>query len=64
MTQRKPNAWQLIKSVMGAMVGIQSEKQRHEDFSTSSPLPFILVGVLFTLLFVVILWTIVSWVLA
>lgn len=64
MTKRKPNTWQLIKSVMGAMVGIQSERQRQEDFSASSPLPFILVGLLFTLLFVVILWTIVSWVLA
>lgn len=64
MTNRKPNTWQLIKSVMGAMVGIQSERQRQEDFSASSPLPFILVGLLFTLLFVVILWTIVSWVLA
>jgi len=64
MIKRKPSIWQVVKSVLGAMIGIQSEKQRQDDFSASSPLPFIFVGIIFTLLFVVTLWTIVSWVLA
>lgn len=64
MTSPKPGIWQLFKSVFGAMAGIQSEKQRQQDFSASSPLPFIIVGVFFTLLFVVTLYAIVAWVLA
>mgnify|MGYP006141385567 FL=1 len=64
MSAQKPNLLQVIKAVLGAMVGVQSERQRQQDFTASSPLPYIVVGIIFTLLFVAALLLLVSWVLA
>ncbi|KUM53154.1 hypothetical protein AR688_04315 [Rheinheimera sp. EpRS3] len=64
MTNQKPSLSQVIKAVLGALVGVQSEQQRQQDFSASSPLPYIVVGVIVTLLFVVTLLLVVSWVLS
>ncbi len=63
MTQR-PSMRQIIKAVAGAMIGVQSEQQRQQDFASNSPLPYIIVGVIFTLFFVLTLLLIVFWVLA
>ena len=63
MTQR-PSLLQIIKAVCGAMIGVQSEQQRQRDFSASSPLPFIIAGIIFTLFFVLTLLLIVFWVLS
>lgn len=63
MAQR-PSLLQIIKAVAGAMIGVQSEQQRQRDFSASSPLPFIIAGIIFTLFFVLTLLLIVFWVLA
>ncbi|MDP5144307.1 DUF2970 domain-containing protein [Rheinheimera baltica] len=64
MSAKQPGFKQIIKAVFGAMIGVQSEQQRQQDFSASSPLPYILVGVMFAIIFVVVLILIVSWVLA
>lgn len=64
MSAQKPNLLQVIKAVLGAMVGVQSERQRQQDFTASSPLPYIVVGIIFALLFVATLLLVVSWVLA
>ena len=64
MSKQKPGLVQVIKAVLGAMAGVQSEQQRQQDFSANSPLPYIIVGVIFTLLFVVTLLLVVSWVLS
>ena len=64
MSAQKPNLLQVIKAVLGAMVGVQSERQRQQDFAASSPLPYIVVGIIFALLFVATLLLVVSWVLA
>ena len=60
----KPSLLQIIKAVVGAMVGVQSERQRQQDFNSSSPLPYIIVGIIATLLFVVTLILVVNWVLS
>lgn len=64
MSKQKPRLVQVIKAVLGAMAGVQSEQQRQQDFSANSPLPYIIVGVIFTLLFVTALLVVVSWALA
>ncbi|MDR6981688.1 cobalamin biosynthesis Mg chelatase CobN [Rheinheimera pacifica] len=64
MINQKPSLLQVIKAVLGALVGVQSEQQRQQDFSATSPLPYIVVGVIVTLLFVVTLLLVVSWVLS
>lgn len=47
-------------SVCAAAFGVQSKKNLDQDFSQSSVLPFIVAGVIFTLLFVLAIYTIVK----
>jgi hypothetical protein len=60
----KPGLKQIIKAVAGAFIGVQSEQQRQQDFNAQSPLPYIVVGVVMTVLFVAALMIIVSVVLS
>ncbi|WP_041421866.1 DUF2970 domain-containing protein [Shewanella sediminis] len=52
-------SWDLLISTLAAFFGVQSEKNRKRDFQASSPLPFIIMGIVlaialvFTLLFIV-----------
>lgn len=64
MTEPKASTWQVIKAVLGAFVGVQSEKQRQLDFQTKSIVPYIIVGIIAALLFVASLLVTVSLVLA
>lgn len=48
---------------MAAMIGIQSKKNLQEDFSKSSPLPFIVAGIIMTLLFIFSVYAVVQLVL-
>jgi len=60
----KPGFKQVVKAVAGAFIGVQSEQQRQQDFNSQSLLPYIIVGVVMTILFVAALVTIVSVVLS
>ncbi|KLV07501.1 hypothetical protein ABT56_05405 [Photobacterium aquae] len=55
----KPN---LIKSVAGALLGVQSEACRKTDFKQPSALPFIVTGALAIVIFVGILIAISRWI--
>ncbi|EAQ64494.1 hypothetical protein MED121_21125 [Marinomonas sp. MED121] len=46
------NIWKVFKAVFSAFIGVQSEKNRLEDFQANSPIPFILVGILMVLIFI------------
>jgi dolichyl-phosphate-mannose--protein O-mannosyl transferase len=61
---RPSNFWQAFMSATAAAFGVQSEKNRQKDFSGSSPWPYIFAGLVFTLLFIVILVGIVTLVLS
>ena len=50
--RRKPTLAQEIVSVLAAFFGVQSSKNRERDFSTGSPYRFVMLGIGFTLLFV------------
>ncbi|MEE2023412.1 MULTISPECIES: DUF2970 domain-containing protein [Alkalimonas] len=64
MTANSPASWrQVLKAVAGAFIGVQSEQQRQQDFAARSPLPYILVGVVMAVLFVITVLLVVSWVL-
>lgn len=56
----KPGWLQLVKSIAGAFIGVQSEQQRRHDFQSQSFLPFLIAGVLATLIFVGVLLAVVS----
>ena len=51
--QQRPSTLQVVKSVLAAAVGVQSEKNRQRDFQSSTIWPFIIGGIIFTVLFVV-----------
>ena len=48
----KPTITQVIKSVLSAFIGVQSDGNRQKDFEQGSLSTYIIVGVIFTVLFV------------
>lgn len=54
---------QMLHSVLAAALGVQSSKNRARDFSRGKPSHFIVLGLLFTGLFVLLLFTLVKLVL-
>ncbi|MDO9423571.1 MAG: DUF2970 domain-containing protein [Methylobacter sp.] len=48
----KPTITQVIKSVLAAAIGVQSDDNRQKDFEQGSLSTYIIVGVVFTVLFV------------
>ena len=56
--------WRLFSSTLAAFLGVQSEKNRQRDFKTSSPVPFIVMGIVLAVIFVATLLFIVKQVLA
>jgi diacylglycerol kinase len=59
MSSGKPGVRQVVKAVLGAFIGVQSEQQRQQDFQSQSALPYIVTGVVLALSFVAILLLIV-----
>ena len=52
--------WQMLGSVMAAAFGVQSKKNRERDFSQGKPIHFIMLGIGFTVAFVLIMTFIVQ----
>lgn len=52
--QEKPKAtsWNVLVSVFRAWFGVQTEANRERDFNTDSPTPFIIAGIIFTLVMI------------
>lgn len=59
-----PGVFKVMQSILAGAFGVQSDKRREEDFSSHSPWPYIIAGILFTASFVVGLIVIVKLVLA
>ena len=49
---KPPSFLQVMLSVFAAAFGVQKDENYERDFASSSPLPFIVGGILFTVLFV------------
>ena len=62
--KKKTNIGALVKSILAAAVGVQSNKNRERDFEEGNPLAFIIGGFVFTLLFIATIATIVGFVLS
>lgn len=56
--------WQLLKSVAASMFGVQSHANYQRDFQEKSFVPFLIVGVVFVVLFVISLVLVVNLVLS
>ena len=50
--KKKQKIGSLIKSILAAGIGVQSDKNRQEDFAGGNPLAFIIGGFIFTILFI------------
>ncbi|EMP55467.1 hypothetical protein MSNKSG1_06338 [Marinobacter santoriniensis NKSG1] len=61
---RSPGVLKVLQSVLAGALGVQSSRRREEDFSSHSPWPYIIGGVIFTAGFVLVLVLIVQAVLA
>lgn len=47
--------WSIVKSVLAALIGVQKNQRREEDFTSGRPAAFIITGIIITLMFVMIL---------
>jgi len=48
--------WQVAKSILAAGFGVQSNENRERDFKHGKPGQFIIIGLVFTLLFILGVW--------
>lgn len=48
----QPHWWSVTVSVLAAAIGVQSHHNYRRDFASATPLPFILLGVIFTVILV------------
>jgi hypothetical protein len=60
INQQKINYWQVCKAVAASMFGVQNEKNRQIDFAQKSFIPYLLVGIVFVLCYVLSLIFIVN----
>lgn len=51
---------QIVQNILAAGLGVQSRVERQRAFSSKSPMPFIVGGIVFTSLFAGVLFTIVA----
>lgn len=51
--ESRPGFWQVVVSVLAAAFGVNSRRNQERDFESSTPLPFIIGGVIFGVIFVV-----------
>jgi Protein of unknown function (DUF2970) len=54
---------EMLQSVLAAAFGVQSGKRRARDFSRGKPSHFVILGVLFTAIFVLVIFSVVQLVL-
>jgi branched-subunit amino acid transport protein len=59
---KAPGFKQVLKAVFGAIVGVQSEQQRQQDFQTTTIWPYLVAGILAVVAFIASLLIVVSWV--
>ena len=52
--------WPVVKSVLAALLGVQSNQKRQEDFSSGKPVAYIVTGLIITFLFVMMLLVLAS----
>lgn len=58
----KPNFFHIVISVLAALFGVQSDRNRQRDFNHGNPVIYVAVGAVFVILFVLSLILLVNWV--
>ncbi len=57
---KKPSFWKIVLSTMAAAFGVQTKKNLKQDFNHGSIMTYIAAGIIFTTLFVVIVFVVVQ----
>lgn len=57
---RTPSLAGVLWSVLASMFGVQSNRRREQDFTHGKPSHYIIVGLFVTVMFVLIVWTVVQ----
>lgn len=52
--------WRVVISVIQAALGVQSGKNRERDFSKGRPAAYIIAGLIFTIVFILVLYGVVK----
>jgi hypothetical protein len=55
-----PSLLQVLGSVLASMFGVQSNRRREQDFVHGKPSQYIVIGLLVTLVFILLVWGVVS----
>ena len=55
-----PSLPQVLGSVLASMFGVQSNRRREQDFIHGKPSQYIVIGLLVTLVFILLVWGVVS----
>ncbi|HIG66830.1 MAG TPA: DUF2970 domain-containing protein [Porticoccaceae bacterium] len=63
-SKKKQKIGSLIKNILAAGIGVQSDKNRQEDFAGGNPLAFIIGGFIFTIVFILCVAVVVGLVLS
>ena len=53
--QKHVSIWKVAASVVAAMFGVRGSKARERDFTKGRPVDYIIVGLVFTVLFILVL---------
>lgn len=61
--QQPLSFWEMLQSVLSAAIGVQSGKNRARDFSRGKPSHFVMLGIGFTAVFVLLIFGVVKLVL-
>ena len=62
--KREPTLWDVTKSVLAALLGVQSRKNYERDFTHGKPWQYIVIGLVGVALFITIVVTVVRIVLS
>ena len=62
--KNKPSLIAVVRSILAAGIGVQSDKNRTRDFEQGNPLTFIIGGIIFTFVFIATVATVVGIVLS
>lgn len=63
-SENNVSLFKVVLSVMAAMFGVQTSKNRDRDFAKGRPAAYIIVGLVMTVLFILTLWLVVKFVLS
>jgi hypothetical protein len=64
MSQQHPSFWQMLLSVLAAMIGVQSEQNHERDFTKGRLWPYVFLGLITLIVFIIAVILLTRWALS